>query len=255
MRITEFDTAADAREVLLGVCSAPRWAGAVAAGRPYGSLDALQAAARAALTDADLDAALAGHPRIGDRVGGRSGREQAAVAAAPDDVRAALAQGNRAYEERFGRVYLVRAAGRSAEDLLATLRRRLGNDPVTERAEALDELAAINALRLAALFAATLSTHVLDAALGRPAVGVPVRLERAGTVLAQEVTDADGRVRELGALEPGVHHLVFDTGAYFAASGREGFYPEVTVAFTAGEGHHHVPLLLSPFHYSTYRGS
>lgn len=255
MRITEFDTAPDAREVLLGVCSAPRWAGAVAAGRPYGSLAALQAAARAELSPADLDDALAGHPRIGDRVEGRSGREQAAVAAAPDEVRAALAAGNHAYEERFGRVYLVRASGRSAEDLLATLHARLGNDPETERAVALDELAAINALRLAALFAPTLSTHVLDAALGRPAAGVLVRLERGGEVLAQGTTDTDGRVRDLGALGPGTHRLVFDTGAYFTATAQQGFYPEVAVAFTAGDGHHHVPLLLSPFHYSTYRGS
>jgi len=265
MRITEFDTAPDPREVLLEVCSAPRWADAVAAGRPYGSLPALQAVARAELSPADLDAALAGHPRIGDRVEGRSGREQAAVAAAPDEVRAALAAGNRAYEERFGRVYLVCASGRSAPDLLATLRARLDNDPETERAVALEELAAINALRLAALFAptpspstpspSTLSTHVLDAALGRPAAGVPVRLERGGEVLAQGTTDADGRVRDLGALGPGTHRLVFDTGAYFTATGQHGFYPEVAVAFTAGDGHHHVPLLLSPFHYSTYRGS
>ena len=255
MRITEFDTAPDPREVLLEVCSAPRWAAAVVAGRPYGSLSALQAAARAELSPADLDDALAGHPRIGDRVEGRSGREQAAVAAAPDEVRAALAAGNRAYEERFGRVYLVCASGRSAQDLLATLQGRLGNDPETEQAVALEELAAINALRLAALFAPTLSTHVLDAALGRPAAGVPVRLERGGEVLAQGTTDADGRVRDLGALGAGPHRLVFDTGAYFAATGQQGFYPEVAVAFTAGDGHHHVPLLLSPFHYSTYRGS
>jgi 2-oxo-4-hydroxy-4-carboxy-5-ureidoimidazoline decarboxylase len=143
-----------AGQVLEGVCSAPRWAAAVADGRPYGSLDALQDAAASALTDADLDPALAGHPRIGDRpAGGASAREQAAVASAPDGVRAELAAGNAAYEGRFGRVYLVCASGRSAEDLLATLHARLGNDPETERKVALRELAAINRLRLAALFA------------------------------------------------------------------------------------------------------
>ncbi|MCW2716346.1 2-oxo-4-hydroxy-4-carboxy-5-ureidoimidazoline decarboxylase [Pseudonocardia sp.] len=142
-----------AEQELLAVCAAPRWAAQVAAGRPYASADALQDAAAAALTDADLDAATAGHPRIGDRVGsGASAREQAAVGSAGDDVRAALAAGNRAYEERFGHRYLVCASGRSAEDLLGTLHVRLGNDPATERDVALTELAAINRIRLGRLF-------------------------------------------------------------------------------------------------------
>lgn len=100
------------------------------------------------------------------------------------------------------------------------------------------------------------TTHVLDAALGRPAAGVGVRLERGdGTVVAEGRTDDDGRLRDLGAPEPGEHRLVFATGEWFAAQGRETFYPEVVVTFTLGAGHHHVPLLLSPFAYSTYRGS
>jgi 2-oxo-4-hydroxy-4-carboxy-5-ureidoimidazoline decarboxylase len=137
---------------LLAVCAAPRWAAAVASEGPYTTLDALLSAAERALTDADLDAAMAGHPRIGDReAGGRSRREQSAVGSAASDVLDALAAGNRAYEERFGHVYLVCASGRSAEDLLATLHTRLGNDPATERAVALAELAAINRIRLTQL--------------------------------------------------------------------------------------------------------
>jgi 5-hydroxyisourate hydrolase len=110
----------------------------------------------------------------------------------------------------------------------------------------------------------TVSTHVLDAALGRPATGVAVRLERApssgraGDVLADATTDADGRLRlDRTPLTVGDYHLVFDTGAYFAASGRPAFYPRVIVTFRVAEAgqHHHVPLLLSPFAYSTYRGS
>ncbi|MGV9777446.1 hydroxyisourate hydrolase [Streptosporangium sp. NPDC003464] len=102
----------------------------------------------------------------------------------------------------------------------------------------------------------SLSTHVLDAALGRPAAGVAVRLERAGAVLAEGVTDADGRIGgwTSGA---GAHRLVFDTGGYFAALRVETFYPQVSIDFTVRDPdeHHHVPLLLSPFAYSTYRGS
>lgn len=142
-----------AEQQLIACCAAPRWAAQVAAGRPYASGGALQAAAAAALTDRDLDQAMAGHPRIGDRAEGVSRREQAGVAQAGDDVRAALAEGNRTYEERFGHVYLVCASGRSAEDLLATLHARLGNDPAAERAVALAEVAAINRIRLGGLVA------------------------------------------------------------------------------------------------------
>lgn len=109
----------------------------------------------------------------------------------------------------------------------------------------------------------TITTHVLDTGLGLPAAGVPVRLERLDgahyTELAAATTDTDGRVRELGSeqAEPGTYRLVFDTGAYFAEAGQTGFYPEVSVVFALDDPdrHHHVPLLLSPFGYSTYRGS
>ena len=104
----------------------------------------------------------------------------------------------------------------------------------------------------------SLSTHVLDATLGRPAAGVGVRLLQAGTPLAEARTDADGRVAGLGpALAAGTYTLTFATGEYFAATGQQGFYPEVAVTFAVLDPgqHHHVPLLLSPFAYSTYRGS
>lgn len=105
---------------------------------------------------------------------------------------------------------------------------------------------------------ASLSTHVLDTAHGRPAAGVAVTLETTdGTVLAEAVTDADGRIGDLAAdLPAGDLRLHFDTGAWYAARDEVAFYPEVVVAFTvADDRHHHVPLLLSPFGYSTYRGS
>jgi 5-hydroxyisourate hydrolase len=104
----------------------------------------------------------------------------------------------------------------------------------------------------------SLSTHVLDATLGTPAAGVPVRLARDGETLAEAVTDEDGRVRELDACAAvGAYRVTFDTGAYFAATGQQGFYPEVTITFNVTDPavHYHVPLLLSPYAYSTYRGS
>jgi 5-hydroxyisourate hydrolase len=101
------------------------------------------------------------------------------------------------------------------------------------------------------------TTHVLDTAAGRPAAGIPVRFERGdGEPIAEGVTDEDGRIRDLGpeTLAPGVYRLVFDTGAYL---GPDAFFPDVTLAFRIADGtaHHHVPVLLSPFAYSTYRGS
>jgi 5-hydroxyisourate hydrolase len=102
------------------------------------------------------------------------------------------------------------------------------------------------------------TTHVLDTSAGTPAAGVPVSLESAEGVLATAVTDADGRVGELGPerLPAGTYHLRFDTAAYAQTGGAEAFFPEVVVTFAvAGDAHHHVPLLLSPFGYSTYRGS
>ena len=138
--------------LLFEVCSSTIWARRVLAGAPFADVDALLDRADrvlAELHDAEIDAALDGHPRIGGRVDNAcSAREQAGVASAGDNVRAELAARNRAYEDKFGYVYLVCARGRSAEELLAILTERLDNDPETERRVMLNELMKINRLRL-----------------------------------------------------------------------------------------------------------
>jgi 5-hydroxyisourate hydrolase len=105
----------------------------------------------------------------------------------------------------------------------------------------------------------SLSTHVLDAMSGRPATGVAVTLtDASGAPLAMATTDDDGRVAHLGdELPPGFYRLQFDTGSYFARLDVPTFYPEVLIAFeiTDATGKYHVPVLLSPYAYSTYRGS
>ena len=108
----------------------------------------------------------------------------------------------------------------------------------------------------------TLSTHVLDATTGRPATRVTVLLERRGAsggwaAAESGETDPDGRLWLPSMVSPGVYRLTFGSGAYFGARGVATFYPEVTVAFEVASAteHYHVPLLLSPFAYSTYRGS
>lgn len=149
-----------AAAALRSCCSSPGWAAELAAGRPYATLDDLVARSDATLTwlgQGDLAAALAGHPRIGERPAGSGAeaasarREQAGVGE-DAELRAALAEGNREYEQRFGHVYLVRAAGRSGEELLTLLRDRLGHTPEAEGPVVRRELAQITALRLRRLW-------------------------------------------------------------------------------------------------------
>jgi 2-oxo-4-hydroxy-4-carboxy-5-ureidoimidazoline decarboxylase len=159
MQMVEFDRlpAAEAEAALLACCASPDWARQLAADRPYGSEDALLARADAVLAglgEAQVDLALAGHPRIGERpLHASSVREQAGMAGADAETLAALAAGNRAYEERFGHVYLVCADGRPATELLAVLHARLGNDPATERVVLRGELGKINRIRLTRMLA------------------------------------------------------------------------------------------------------
>ena len=149
-------SADEARGLLRTCLDVPRWVDELEGGRPYAGWPALREAAEQSaqsLTEAELEAALARHPRIGERAGAshdaeHSRREQSGVD--PDDVDTAsrLAAGNAAYEQRFDRVFLIRAAGRSAEEILGELDRRLANDDRTERDETVRQLGEIALLRL-----------------------------------------------------------------------------------------------------------
>jgi 2-oxo-4-hydroxy-4-carboxy-5-ureidoimidazoline decarboxylase len=148
---------AAAHAELLALCRAPGWARQVADGRPYQSVEAAlrrSDAVAAALSTDELARALAGHPRIGDRSAtGTSRHEQAGVAGADETVLQALADGNAAYEQRFGHIYLACATGRSGPELLALLRERLDNSFAKEWLVVSAELAAINRIRLHGLLA------------------------------------------------------------------------------------------------------
>jgi 2-oxo-4-hydroxy-4-carboxy-5-ureidoimidazoline decarboxylase len=154
----------DGRERLAAALGIRRWVDDVAAGGPYASVDDLVAAgdrASADLSDAELDEAVAHHPRIGQRAEGESASsrlssgEQAGLGANDEGIDAAIAKGNGVYEDRFGRVFLIRAAGRSRQEVLDELQRRLKNDEAAEAAEAKEQLRQIAALRLRALFGGT----------------------------------------------------------------------------------------------------
>ena len=155
------DEPADRAVQALRVCNAaPRFAAEVAAGRPYRDVETLvgraQEVSRSLPWD-EITVALAAHPRIGDRVEGAgaeaesSRREQSSMDDADAATRDALLEGNRHYEDRFDHVFLIRASGRSPEEMLAELERRLGNDEDAERAEVTEQLAQITALRVRGL--------------------------------------------------------------------------------------------------------
>jgi 2-oxo-4-hydroxy-4-carboxy-5-ureidoimidazoline decarboxylase len=152
--LAQFNSA-DAEAAAAGVtacCAAPSFVRAIVAGRPYDSLEAVSTtvdAAFARLGWPDVAEALAGHPRIGDRAAsGWPAGEQAGVAGASTSVRTALADGNRAYEQRFGHVFLICATGLSADQMLAALHARLDHDPATERRVVAEELRKITQLRM-----------------------------------------------------------------------------------------------------------
>jgi hydroxyisourate hydrolase len=291
---------ADAEAAFLACCGSRAWARWMVSRRPYAdTADLLETADRvwSTLTPADWHEAFAAHPRIGEkkedgedrsrRWSHWSATEQSGAAGAHAAVHAELAEANRIYEDRFGHIFIVCATGKSAEEMLALLRQRLGNDPDPELRIAAEEQRKITRLRLEKLVAEPappvlpilettaamhgihgISTHVLDTARGKPAAGVPVVLEiRTGATgdpwreLARAVTDGDGRVRPLlpagTALIPGTYRITFATDAYFRDLDVEGFYPEAAIVFDVRDAgqHYHVPLLLSPYGYSTYRGS
>jgi OHCU decarboxylase len=156
--VAGFNALADdeARRVLRSCLDVPRWVDEVLAGRPYADVGAVReraAAAASTLSEPEVEAALARHPRIGERAGAGhdaefSAAEQAGVDPRDAEVARALAGGNAAYESRFDRVFLIRAAGRTSPEILAELRRRLDNSDEDELAEVVRQLGEIALLRL-----------------------------------------------------------------------------------------------------------
>lgn len=162
MDLQEFNTlsAPDAAQAIRPCLDVQRWIDEIVAARPYASVqDATAQAERsgAALTPDEVEQALSHHPRIGERADGESSEaqlsrgEQAGLGTLDEDVTTRLARGNAAYEERFDRVFLIRAAGRTPEEILGELERRMQNSPEQEAAEVADQLTQIAILRLEGL--------------------------------------------------------------------------------------------------------
>jgi 2-oxo-4-hydroxy-4-carboxy-5-ureidoimidazoline decarboxylase len=259
------------------------------AARPFGTVADLHAAMQAAATSAAAEEQLAlicSHPELAGKVARgdaamttESRREQGGLGLdrLSEVELARFERLNAAYAKRFGFPFIVCVRRHTRESILDQFERRLGNGPDVERATALAEIGLIARLRLVDAVDGPgkprtdgrLSTHVLDTVAGRPAAGVRIELHEVGAgaeaLLAEAVTNADGRTDApllAGApLRIGRYRLDFHVGAYFAArpvaAADPPFLDVVPIRFSIAEpeGHYHVPLLVSPWSYSTYRGS
>jgi 5-hydroxyisourate hydrolase/2-oxo-4-hydroxy-4-carboxy-5-ureidoimidazoline decarboxylase len=221
--------------------------------------------------------AFSHHPKIGDlqslkdkfaSTAHLAGNEQATVSQATDEVISSLARLNEEYQNKFGFIFIICATGKPAEEMLKILEGRLDNDRSSEIRIAMGEQHKITLLRLknsmeadwGFLKVSQITTHVLDTAAGRPAEGIAIRLSNHAHVIAQGLTNVDGRITDLlppgRIVAPGHYRMTFDTGGYYAKKQLKTFYPVAEIQFEIFDGsHYHIPLLLSPFGYSTYRGS
>lgn len=269
-----------AETTLAQCCPAARWISGMEQGRPYATeKDLVKAATQIwyeQCNSADWKEAFSHHPRIGDiknLTDKFAGEEQGAVGSAGAAAIEALARANQEYENTFGFIFIVCATGKTAAEMLRLLTVRLHHTREEEESIAMGEQMKITLLRLKknmadanwqSLSNSQLTTHVLDTSLGRPGKDICIQLQApAGKdwqTIALGITNADGRVPDLlpaeRILPAGNYRLVFDTGTYYQDMQTTTFYPEAAIVFSIfDDTHYHVPLLLNPFGYATYRGS
>ncbi len=230
----------------------------------------------------DWQAAFEGHPKIGDITSLKekfsntknwATNEQSHIAEADENVLKALAKANDDYLNKFGYFFIVSASGKSAKEMLSIINVRLDNTKENELHVAMGEQHKITIIRLAKLIddlerttdlQSYITTHVLDTTTGIPGKGVQIKLNRSidniWKPITVGVTNNDGRIVDLlppgKKLEAGNYQLIFNTADYYSEQQQDGFYPEVSIQFiVTNHNHYHVPLLLNPYGYTTYRGS
>jgi 5-hydroxyisourate hydrolase / 2-oxo-4-hydroxy-4-carboxy-5-ureidoimidazoline decarboxylase len=288
MNLAEFNAMEhrEAKALLATTCGSGKWQELMMQHFPFESERSLVKIACDTWYDqlehADWMEAFAQHPKIGDiksltekfaATSHLAGKEQAAINNATDEVIMQLAKANELYETKFGFIFIVFATGKTAPEMLRILYDRIVNMHDEELVIAMGEQLKITIQRFKNILAdanwqsldgSQVTTHVLDTSLGKPAKNMSIRLKHfvdgRWQILAQGVSNGDGRLSGLlpscKKVLPGHYKMHFDTGNYFKANDLHGFYPEVEINFTVlDDTHHHVPLLLNPFGYSTYRGS
>lgn len=216
------------------------------------------------------------HPEIGDFNSLKqkfAGKEQVGINAASKETIEQLVEANFKYKAKFGFIFIVCATGKSADEMLQLMNYRLQNSVDEEILIAMGEQMKITIIRLQKLFSESnwkflkvsqLTTHILDTTIGKPAKDIRISLQHFDQdkwlTISEGITNVDGRITDLLApnrvLPPSNYKLVFDTESYFKSQNLIGFYPQVDIQFTVSDSsHYHVPLLINPYGYSTYRGS
>lgn len=288
MTLKEFNQleSGEAKVELLKCCGSETWVDKMIAHIPFANTESLFKKANEVwykeCNKKDWREAFKYHPKIGDLESLKkkftntkkwAEGEQAGVNTASEDILERLAEVNKKYETTFGYIFIVCATGKSASEMLRLAEARLKNGPKEEIHIAKGEQHKITLIRLNKLITDTdnggkkgshLTTHVLDTSIGLPGRNIIVRLQhkrkKRWRTLTLGLTDQDGRIGDLlpsgMMLKPDDYKILFETGDYFENQNLKGFYPEVGIQFTVfDESHYHVPLLLNPFGYSTYRGS
>ncbi|MEZ5001605.1 MAG: 2-oxo-4-hydroxy-4-carboxy-5-ureidoimidazoline decarboxylase [Chitinophagales bacterium] len=288
MTLSEFNQLSEeaAYQALQKCCVASNWINKMLAERPFQSENELVKNAAKIwyeqCSESDYKEAFTGHPKIGDvsslqqkfsETKDWAGKEQGNMVSANEATIQELALLNSKYEQRFGYIFIVSATGKSALEMLQLIRERMAHDATTELAIAMGEQHKITNIRLAKLIpsigekadlSSHITTHVLDTSIGIPGKGMVIRMKTLKNekweTIALGITNADGRIADLlppgRRLRKGNYMMEFDTDEYYDRLNQTGFYPQVQIQFkVTDESHYHIPLLLNPFGYTTYRGS
>jgi 5-hydroxyisourate hydrolase/2-oxo-4-hydroxy-4-carboxy-5-ureidoimidazoline decarboxylase len=267
-------------------CVSKTWVNQMLTSRPFSSENELiKKAASIWYNDCsvkDFKDAFTGHPKIGNveslkekfaHTAEWAGNEQSRVTGANIETIEALTKANELYEDKFGYIFIVSASGKPAETILAIVNSRLNNKGDDEIYVAMNEQHKITVIRLVKLIeslsanadlSSHLTTHALDTSIGIPAKHMLITLKglrnNEWKPMSVGITNTDGRISDVlppgRLLIPGNYTMTFNTANYYKNNNQKGFYPEASIQFEVTDGsHYHIPLLINPFGYSTYRGS
>lgn len=267
-------------------CVSKTWVDAMVDSRPFSTEnDLIKKAATSWFSDcsdADYKEAFTGHPKIGDVESLRekfahtkdwANDEQSKMSQADEETIKSLSIANANYENKFGYIFIVSASGKSAREMLAIINERLQHSLDDELFVAMNEQHKITVIRLNKLVASLesnadlnshITTHALDTSIGVPASNMIITLKglrnNEWKPISVGITNSDGRISDVlpagRNLNTGIYMMTFNTQAYYESHNQKGFYPEVSIQFeVTDQSHYHIPLLINPFGYSTYRGS
>lgn len=265
----------EAEHLLFQCCSSKKWTQKLVLKRPFSNIHEMLNQANQiwfSLDKEDWLEAFSHHPAIGGKPNSKwSKEEQSGVDTASNEILKEFQNENIRYQKKFGYIFLICATGKSVQEMLQALQIRINNNSDIELKNAVQEQAQITKIRLLKLLNKTrspITTHILDLNKGQPGINISVYLEKLESenngnksiwkALAKSQTNLDGRIEDLLSpdfeITPGNYRLLFGLESYL---GKNCFYPEITIQFRIHDinQHYHIPLLLSPFGYSTYRGT